>query len=425
MLSSLERFWNSQNEGSFYVGHASVLVSLDGYRFLIDPVISKPLFLDSWLFFPELVADEKLFEVDGVFISHHHEDHYDLRFLRKLKKGTPIYITEGCEGFGELLEDKTLNVIKLCPFSLNKINEKVVALSIPSDHNSFDSSFLIKGTNFSVYQGNDNFLDKASLLKAKALFGKAEHAYIPYSYVWWYPFCLTSIDSEHRKAEAKRLTQKNMDIGIMMAEIFESDLVIPSAGNLVFYEGAHSILNREVASPFDFCKYVAKTNPTLAQKTQPLLAGDHALKINGNTQVFKQNWSEEEYFSEMEVFLKKVNSQIPAAPKTTQLTQTFFDDVERKLKTSATPKKNIKLYFYRSDFSDSACCIDLNRQTAYEEAYQQQDNSIGFSIQPHAFELWRNKGASAETILNSQRVLVHRNPEVFDPEVWEIVRTCL
>ncbi|MFM8316457.1 MAG: hypothetical protein ACKOA8_19425, partial [Deltaproteobacteria bacterium] len=83
------------------------------------------------------------------------------------------------------------------------------------------------------------------------------------------------------------------------------------------------------------------------------------------------------------------------------------------------------LYFYRSDLSDSACCIDLNRQTAYEEAYQQQDNSIGFSIQPHAFELWRNKGASAETILNSQRMLIHRNPEVFDPEVWEIVRTCL
>ena len=47
----LTSFLNSDNDGVFYIGHASILVRLNGKKFIFDAVHQTPPYLNSWLFF--------------------------------------------------------------------------------------------------------------------------------------------------------------------------------------------------------------------------------------------------------------------------------------------------------------------------------------------------------------------------------------
>jgi L-ascorbate metabolism protein UlaG (beta-lactamase superfamily) len=420
--NSLDAFLNRDEDGSFYLGHAAVLVRINKKNYLIDAVYPRPLFLDSWLFFPELIVDRRLLSVEGVFISHCHEDHYDINFLKDLKPGTPIYITENRIGFEKIINDNFFNVIEIPPFEKYAINHDIDVLAIPSDHNNFDSSFVVKGKNFSVFQGNDNFLDEKSIRKARDIIGPVDHAYIPYSYVWWYPYCLASISDTIRKREAARLTENNMRIGLSMAEIFEASLVIPSAGNLVFYESVNSILNREIATPFDFLDYAHKINSSVGEKTLPLFSGDYALKHNMKSFIYTKNKTRDDFFIEMDIFLKGMQSKT-LDNKEINLSNISILKIKEKLNKLNLQKYPFDIFFYPNNKNEISLKVSL-RDFSLDivKTPELYINSMQFSIEPSAFLSWINLQISFESILNSQRFLVYRSPEEFNRQIWDLLR---
>jgi L-ascorbate metabolism protein UlaG (beta-lactamase superfamily) len=75
-----------------YVGHATVLVELDGVRLLTDPVLT-PTVLHLRRRAPLPV--EPLDRLDAALVSHVHYDHLDLRSLRSLGRGTPVVVPRG------------------------------------------------------------------------------------------------------------------------------------------------------------------------------------------------------------------------------------------------------------------------------------------------------------------------------------------
>ncbi len=84
-----------------YVGHATVLVEIDGVRLLTDPVLRRrvgPL----WRHGP--APGQRLTEgVDAVLISHLHHDHADAPSLRRLSRAVPVFASPGAGGFLESL----------------------------------------------------------------------------------------------------------------------------------------------------------------------------------------------------------------------------------------------------------------------------------------------------------------------------------
>lgn len=74
------------------MGHASVLAVFGGKKILFDPVILSKPYSDSWAFFPAQVADLSVFEVDAVVVSHIHQDHYDLEYLKALDGKAKIVV---------------------------------------------------------------------------------------------------------------------------------------------------------------------------------------------------------------------------------------------------------------------------------------------------------------------------------------------
>jgi L-ascorbate metabolism protein UlaG (beta-lactamase superfamily) len=91
-----------------YVGHATVLVEIDGVRLLTDPVLRRrigPLWHHGKAPDPGLAED-----IDAVLISHLHHDHADAPSLRRLSRTVPVLAGPGAGdflsrlGFGDVRE---------------------------------------------------------------------------------------------------------------------------------------------------------------------------------------------------------------------------------------------------------------------------------------------------------------------------------
>ncbi|CAI3939860.1 L-ascorbate lactonase UlaG [Commensalibacter communis] len=80
------------------IGHASILLQIEGYNILVDPVwsprIGPVFFIGKKRVNPPGVPFSHLPPIDAVLITHNHYDHMDIRTLRRLyKKYHPVFFT--------------------------------------------------------------------------------------------------------------------------------------------------------------------------------------------------------------------------------------------------------------------------------------------------------------------------------------------
>lgn len=83
-----------------WLGHATVLLELDGQRILTDPMLSERAspfqFIGPERFHPSPIALKDLAGIDAVVISHNHYDHLDEATIRHLApQGTDFYVPLG------------------------------------------------------------------------------------------------------------------------------------------------------------------------------------------------------------------------------------------------------------------------------------------------------------------------------------------
>ena len=78
-----------------YVGHATVVVDLDGVRLLTDPLLRNRV---AHLRRAVAVDAKALRGIDAILISHAHYDHLDLPSLEKLGKKLPVIVPRGLGG---------------------------------------------------------------------------------------------------------------------------------------------------------------------------------------------------------------------------------------------------------------------------------------------------------------------------------------
>lgn len=98
-----------------WVGHATVLVEMDGVRFLTDPMWSKRASPLAWLGPARRVepgiAFEDLPAIDFVLISHNHFDHLDLPTLKRLAERDPETRFVVPLGNAKLLRDRGISQV--------------------------------------------------------------------------------------------------------------------------------------------------------------------------------------------------------------------------------------------------------------------------------------------------------------------------
>lgn len=85
---------------TIWLGHASVLIEIDGQRILTDPVFSERAspfgFIGPKRFHPTPIELQQLSGIDAVVISHNHYDHMDQATIRHLAgQGTRFFVPLG------------------------------------------------------------------------------------------------------------------------------------------------------------------------------------------------------------------------------------------------------------------------------------------------------------------------------------------
>ncbi len=82
-----------------YVGHATVLIEIDGTRLLTDPLLRPRL--GPLVRHGSPPAPETTRNLDAVLISHLHRDHADLASLRRLGRNLPLLVPPASRRFFE------------------------------------------------------------------------------------------------------------------------------------------------------------------------------------------------------------------------------------------------------------------------------------------------------------------------------------
>jgi L-ascorbate metabolism protein UlaG (beta-lactamase superfamily) len=145
-----------------YVGHATVLIELDGVRLLTDPVLRRrvgPL----WRHGPP-PAPGAAENLDAVLISHLHHDHADIPSLRRIDRDVPVLAAAGA---GELLERVGFSCVsELAPDESSQVGP-VTVTATEAEHpaggrferHSRAVGFLLTGTQRIYFAGDTDLFD--------------------------------------------------------------------------------------------------------------------------------------------------------------------------------------------------------------------------------------------------------------------------
>jgi L-ascorbate metabolism protein UlaG (beta-lactamase superfamily) len=152
-----------------FVGHATVLVQMDGLNILTDPVWSERASPLTWAgpkrARPPGIRFEDLPPIDVVLISHNHYDHLDVSTLRRLRdEHRPRFIVP--LGNGALLESEGVEgATELDWWQDTNVGEGVRAVCVPAKHFSGRGlrdrdrtlwcGYVIEGPSGAVYFAGD------------------------------------------------------------------------------------------------------------------------------------------------------------------------------------------------------------------------------------------------------------------------------
>jgi len=157
-----------------WLGHSTVLIEMDGYRVLTDPVwgarASPSRLIGPKRFQPVPVALRSLPPIDLVIVSHDHYDHLDYPTIRELVKRGTLFLTSlgvgaHLEGWGARPE----SIIELDWWESHTVaNTGLTVTAAPSQHFSgrtsksrnttLWSSFVIRSPRHAVFFSGDTGL---------------------------------------------------------------------------------------------------------------------------------------------------------------------------------------------------------------------------------------------------------------------------
>lgn len=162
------KFLSGDKDGILWLGHASVLIRLEGKVILLDPVFGEPTFIDRYVEVPPPL--DRIGRVDYVLTSHDHRDHLDEPTIREISRRFPAAKFFAGLGSEDLLTKWTGDETRVQTagwyqqFELGDTDLKITFVPVRhwSRRGPFDTNerlwggYIIEGAEKTIYHGGDS-----------------------------------------------------------------------------------------------------------------------------------------------------------------------------------------------------------------------------------------------------------------------------
>ena len=159
-----------------YVGHATVLIELDGVRLLTDPLLRSRI----WHLRRRVALDmDELRSIDAALLSHVHFDHFDRPSLRRLGTDVTVVVPKGARrlvrGFKDVREVRVGDQVRIGEVTV-EATPAVHESARPMLGSTPSLGFLVAGSRRIYFAGDTDLFEGMS-----ALAGSIDIALLPVS----------------------------------------------------------------------------------------------------------------------------------------------------------------------------------------------------------------------------------------------------
>jgi len=230
-----------------FISNACCVVETnEGTQILTDPWIENGVFEGSWCHFHKLKTSiNDLQNIDAIYVSHIHPDHYDDRFFN-FPKDIPIIVLDHGLNFlhRKLLDSGYKNLIKIKNKETIKFKDLELTLFAPFvKHNFFednskignliDSAIIFQSDNQTIFNANDNQPSNDTCRELKSFFGNFDLAMMNYNNAGPYPACFNNLTEEEKHIEHNNNLLRNIDFLHSNLKILTPKYFLPFAGAYV------------------------------------------------------------------------------------------------------------------------------------------------------------------------------------------------
>ena len=225
-----------------FIGNAGgIFRGSEGTKILCDPWIMDGVFESAWYHYPPLKTKiQDLQNVDGIYVSHIHPDHYDDRYFN-FPKDIPLIIlneapnflkknliNKGYNNFIEIKNDQTVQFKEFKLTSYKPFTKHIFEESLLG--NLIDSALVLENDGTTAINFNDNQPDENACIFLKNKFKKIDLAMLNYNAAGPYPSCFDNLTEEEKINENKRILKRNFDHLCNIIPILKPKSVLPFAG---------------------------------------------------------------------------------------------------------------------------------------------------------------------------------------------------
>lgn len=253
---------------------ATEIIEVNGIKILTDPWLDDGIYYGSWYLYPPYtLPDSTIADVDYVYVSHIHPDHFCDATMQRLNKSIPILIHRYQEPFlKRRIESMGFQVMELENNQRTLLQNDVHINIIAADNcnpeicgkafgcfafsnqtggsNQIDSMCVIDNEEFVLLNTNDCPYPIAyeSIGKVKQGYSKIDFLLVGYTGASLYPYAMVDYSEDEMHAAKDRARLKSLGFGARIIAETQPRFFMPFAGTYVL-GGSNWELNRYSPSP--------------------------------------------------------------------------------------------------------------------------------------------------------------------------------
>ena len=234
-----------------FIGNAcGVFTGKEGTTILCDPWLVDGVFDGSWCHYPKVSTTfEDIKNVDAIYLSHLHPDHFDERYF-DFDKSKPVIVLDHGPNFlikklnalgfkntirikdGEVRRFKEFELTLFAPFAKHNFHEASVG-------NLIDSAMVISCDGIAALNANDNTPTVEACDMIRQRFGELSLAMMNYNAAGPYPSCFNNLTELEKVSEHRRILERNFNLLKNLLLVLRPRYVLPFAGAYVLGGDQH------------------------------------------------------------------------------------------------------------------------------------------------------------------------------------------